>query len=172
MKFTYCPDCGAPLSRRDLGDDAGVPWCDRCSCPWFPVFPTAIIALVHNDRGEVLLLRQDYISTEFRNLVSGYMTPGENAEHCARREILEETGLHVDRLELVLTSWFEKKQMLMIGFFAHVSETALRLSSEVDGAEWCEARCVTDFLSTRPGSTSRLLAERFLAREEKNDGLT
>ena len=139
MKFTYCPDCGAPLSRRDLGDDAGVPWCDRCSCPWFPVFPTAIIALVHNERGEVLLLRQDYISTEFRNLVSGYMTPGENAEQCARREILEETGLHVDRLELVLTS---------------------------------EARRVTDFLSTRPGSTSRLLAERFLAREEKNDGLT
>ena len=140
MKFTYCPDCGAPLSRRDLGDDAGVPWCDRCSCPWFPVFPTAIIALVHNERGEVLLLRQDYISTEFRNLVSGYMTPGENAEQCARREILD--------------------------------ETALRLSSEVDGAEWCEARRVTDFLSTRPGSTSRLLAERFLAREEKNDGLT
>lgn len=167
MRFKHCPDCGALLSHCDLGDERDVPWCDACGRPWFSVFPTAIIALVHNDRGEVLLLRQDYISTEFRNLVSGYMVPGENAEQCARREILEETGLHVDRLELVLTSWFEKKQMLMVGFFAHVSDTALRLSSEVDDAEWCSPETILGKLSTRPGSTSRLLAERFLANDAK-----
>lgn len=96
--FRFCPDCGARLTSRDFGDDHGVPWCDSCCRPWFPLFPSAIIALVYNDRGEVLLLRQNYISTEFHNLVSGYITPGENAEQCARREILEETGLHVDRL--------------------------------------------------------------------------
>lgn len=134
MKFNYCPDCGSLLSHRDLGDEIGVPWCDECNKPWFPVFPVAIIALVYNDDGEVLLLRQNYISTKFHNLVSGYIVPGEDAETCAVREIKEETGLDVDTLRLVLTSWFEAKEMLMIGFFAHVKRKELVLSTEVDGA--------------------------------------
>lgn len=162
MNFTYCPDCGARLSHRNLGDEIDVPWCDACSKPWFPLFPSAIIALVYNDRGEVLLLRQNYISTVFCNLVSGYIVPGEDAETCACREILEETGLHVDRLELVLTNWFEKKQMMMIGFFTHVSDNDLHLSSEVDSAQWYPAADILDKLSTNPGSTSRILAIRFL----------
>lgn len=167
MRFAYCPDCGTKLSRRDLGDDKGVPWCGKCGRPWFAMFPVAAIALVYNDKGEVLLLRQNYISSEFHNLVSGYVVPGENAELCARREILEETGLETDSLELVLTSWFEKKEMLMVGFFAHVSGGELRLSQEVDAAGWYQADNILTMLSTRPGSTSRVLAERFLMRKPK-----
>lgn len=163
MKFKFCPDCGSLLSRRDLADDPDIPWCDSCGRPWFPVFPSAIIALVYNDRGEVLLLRQNYISTEFCNLVSGYITPGEDAETCARREILEETGLRVDRLSLVMTNWFTKKEMMMIGFLAHVSDSRLKLSPEVDDAFWIDKAKILSLLSTRPGSTSRLLAERFLS---------
>lgn len=164
MKFTYCPDCGKMLDLRDLGDELGVPWCDNCSKPWFPIFPSAIIALVYNDRGEVLLLKQNYISTQFCNLVSGYIQPGEDAESCASREILEETGLHVDDLQLVLTSWFAKKEMMMIGFFAHVSETSFKLSKEVDDAFWCDINDALSYLSTRPGSASRLLTEKFIEK--------
>lgn len=163
MKFTYCPDCGSLLTHRDLGDEVGVPWCDRCDKPWFPVFPVAVIALVYNDAGEVLLLRQNYISSEFCNLVSGYILPGEDAESCAVREIYEETGLKADRLELVRTHWFEHKEMMMVGFFAHVADGRLRLSSEVDSAFWCDPREILNYLSIRPGSTSRKLAEDFLS---------
>jgi NAD+ diphosphatase len=162
LRFRFCPDCGARLTSRDLGDDLGVPWCDSCGRPWFPLFPSAIIALVYNDRGEVLLLRQNYISTEFHNLVSGYITPGESAEQCARREILEETGLQVDSLSLQLTSWFAKKNMLMIGFFAHTTDRNLSLSQEVDSAGWHPASEILSLVSTRPGSVSRLLAEKFM----------
>lgn len=163
MRFQHCPDCGSLLSHRDLGDEKDVPWCDCCSKPWFDMFPSAVIVLVYNDRGEVLLLRQDYISTHFCNLVSGYIVPGENAETCAVREVFEETGLSVDRLELQLTSWFAKKEMMMIGFFAHVSQTDLALSSEVNSAAWHPAGEILGLLSTLPGSTSRLLASRFLS---------
>ncbi|MGN0236803.1 MAG: NAD(+) diphosphatase [Lepagella sp.] len=162
MIFKFCPDCGAQLSGRDLGDDKDVPWCDSCARPWFPIFPSAIIALVYNDRGEVLLLRQSYISTEFCNLVSGYILPGEDAETCARREIKEETGLDVDQLRLVCTNWFARKEMMMIGFFAHVADTDFLLSPEVDSAFWCPLPEALSHLSTRPGSTSRLLTEHFL----------
>lgn len=164
MRFKFCPDCGAPLGARELGDEGMVPWCDNCAKPWFDIFPTAIIALVHNQNGEVLLLRQEYISHEFRNLVSGYIQPGEDAETTARREILEETGLKVKELELVLTKWFPKKEMLMIGFFARVETSELHLSSEVDDASWHPADSILPLLHQSPTSTSRALALRFLQR--------
>ncbi|MDE6361074.1 MAG: NUDIX domain-containing protein [Muribaculaceae bacterium] len=164
MRFRYCPDCGALLSGRVLGDEGEVPWCDACGKPWFDMFPVAVISLVHNEKGEVLLLRQNYISTEFHNLVSGYVTPGEDAESCAVREIFEETGQEVEQLELVLTNWFARKEMMMIGFFARVRSGELRLSSEVDAAAWHKPEEILSLVSSRPGSTSRILCERFLSR--------
>lgn len=167
MRFKYCPECGARLGFRELGDEGQVPWCTVCERPWFDIFPTATIALVYNDRGEVLLLHQDYISREFCNLVSGYIQPGENAETTARREILEETGLTVDRLELICTKWFPKKEMLMIGFFAHVSDSPLKLSAEVDSAAWYPASEIIQKLSPSPTSTALALARLFIARQQE-----
>lgn len=163
MHFKYCPDCGRKLVERELGDEGLVPWCEECSKPWFDMFSVATISLVYNDRGEVLLLRQGYISTEFCNLVSGYIQPGEDAETTARREIREETGLEVDGLELKMTHWFPKKGMLMIGFFAHaIDPRKLRISSEVDSAEWVAAENILGLLHQSPTSTSRALALEFL----------
>lgn len=162
MRFRYCPDCGALLSGRILGDEGLVPWCGNCAKPWFDMFPVAVIALVYNGNSEVLLLRQNYISTEFHNLVSGYVMPGEDAETCAIREIKEETGLEVEKLDLVLTNWFAKKEMMMIGFFARVKDAPLELSGEVDAAAWHKPAEIAGLLSPRPWSTSRILAERYL----------
>lgn len=162
LTMKYCPDCGVLLKKRDLGDEIGVPWCDECNHPWFSMFPIVIIALIANERGEVLLLRQNYISREFHNLVSGYIKPGESAEECAMREILEETGLRVDKLSLRFTSWFAKKEMLMIAFVAHTKDTEITISSEVDEAGWYPPEEILQHLSTNPGSTSRMLAEDYL----------
>lgn len=164
MHFRYCPDCGGKLVERNLGDEKNVPWCESCDKPWFDMFPLAIIALVYNEEGEVLLLRQNYISTEFCNLVSGYVTPGETCEECAVREIMEETGQQVIELEPVATNWFAKKDMMMAGYFAKVKKSELRLSSEVDSAAWHRPDEILPLLHQRPTSTSRLLALRYLAR--------
>jgi len=167
MKFKCCPECGSLLSLRDLGDDRDVPWCDKCSKPWFPVFPVATISLVYDDFNNVLLLRQGYISHKFCNLVSGYIQTGETAEQCAVREIREEVGLEVDKLTPVVTNWFERKQMLMVGFFAHVAHDEPRLSMEVDDAFWCPASEVLSSLNDNPGSASRTLALEFLKSVER-----
>lgn len=169
MRFSYCPDCGTKLGARMLGDEGLVPWCNNCSKPWFPIFPTAIIALVYNEKQEVLLLRQSYISTAFCNLVSGYITPGEDAETCAKREIFEETGQQVEDLKLMMTNWFAKKEMMMIGFFAKVKERPLNLSQEVDSADWHRPEEILDLVSDRPESTSRLLCEKYIRQISKLD---
>lgn len=163
MDFKYCPDCGEKLVGRELGDEGLVPWCERCHKPWFPMFASAIIALVYNEYGEVLLLRQGYISTQYANLVSGYIKPGENAEETSIREIFEETGQVVEELTPVLTNWFAKKDMMMLGYFAKVNKRELKLSVEVDSAEWVKAEDALALVHPFPTSTSRILVEKFLA---------
>lgn len=162
MIFRHCPDCGSPLSSKTLGDEGAVPWCDRCGKPWFPVFPVAVICLVSNELGEVLLLRQEYISTEFRNLVSGYVTPGERCEDAARREVEEETGLRPLSVELKGTWWFEKKQMMMVGFFVQVEKAPLNLSTEVDDASWHTPAEAVRLVHPHSYSVSRILSEMYL----------
>lgn len=164
MRFKYCPECGTKLGARELGDEGLVPWCDKCARPWFDMFPSAVISLVYDEAGRVLLLRQEYISHDFHNLVSGYIQPGEDAETTARREIFEETGLEVKELELICTKWFPKKEMLMIGFFARVDSAELHLSGEVNAAAWYPASEILGLLSQAPTSTSRALALKFLER--------
>lgn len=162
MKFSYCPDCGAKLSTRELGDEGEVAWCDVCDKPWFPVFPCAIIALVYNEENEILLLRQSYISDQYCNLVSGYIKPGENAEETAVREIFEETGQVVDELIPFRTNWFAKKEMMMVGYFAKVRKRPVILSSEVDSAAWVPAEKALGMVHPYSTSTSRILVQAFL----------
>ncbi|MBE6304399.1 MAG: NUDIX domain-containing protein [Bacteroidales bacterium] len=168
MRFTFCPDCGARLTDRQLGDEGKVAWCEVCAKPWFEIFSAAAIALVYDECGRVLLLKQSYISTKFHNLVSGYIKPGESAESTAIREIFEETGQKVEELQLKLTHWFPKKELLMIGFFARVKALPLRLSSEVDSASWHDPQEVLSLLSDSPHSAARRLAELFLKTQLSN----
>lgn len=166
MRFHYCPDCGSKLELRLIGDEGDTPWCPRCQRPLFDQFSTCIIALVVNDREEAAILRQGYISQQYGNLVSGYMTPGETAEECARREIGEELGLRVTELELVKTWWMEKKELLMIGFFARVEDAEMRLSGEVDTARWVPVEEALGRVHPK-GSISHALVSAYLERRKR-----
>lgn len=165
MRFHYCPDCGASLDTRVLGDEGEVPWCSICQKPLFDMFSACVIALVVNNNGDAAILRQGYISGKYGNLVSGYMKPGEAAEECVRREITEELGITVTGLEIVGTWWMEKKGLLMIGFFARTDDTEFHLSDEVDSVRWVP---VEDALyEVHPeGSVSYALVRKYLDRLE------
>ncbi len=164
MRFGYCPDCGSKLTDREIGDEGMVPFCEKCNKPLFDMFSTCIIALVVNECGEAVLLRQGYISNQYYNLVSGYMKPGENAEQTAAREVEEEIGIKIESLEFAGTYWFGKKDMLMIGFIAKAKKAKLVLSGEVDQAEWIPAE--EAIMRVHPkGSVSYALLEKYLERQ-------
>jgi 8-oxo-dGTP pyrophosphatase MutT (NUDIX family) len=60
-----------------------------------------------DERGWVLLQERDEhapVAPDQWGLVGGHVEPGEDWEHAMRRELLEETGLEVDGLEL----WFDE----------------------------------------------------------------
>lgn len=164
MRFKYCPDCGEKLIMKPIGDEGDVPFCESCARPWFDMFSSAVIVLVVNEYGEAALLRQDYMSTEHRVLVSGYIKPGESAEETARREVAEEIGIELTDNRLVGTYWFAKKDMMMIGFIARAEKAELVLSGEVDEARWVPVEEAIDLVHPK-GAVSHALLDEYLKRD-------
>lgn len=161
MHFTYCPDCGKKLVDKQIGDEGYIPYCEGCKRPLFDMFSSCVIVLVTNGEGQVALLCQNYISTQYHNLVSGYIKPGENAEETAYREVEEEIGLRLSSLDFAGTYWFDKKEQLMIGFIGKTDDRELKLSGEVDGAQWVDAKQALNMVHPK-GSVSYALIEYYL----------
>lgn len=136
MRFTYCPHCGSKLIRKEIGDEGRIPFCEKCSVPLWDMFTTSVICAVVNEEREVALIRQNYVSTTNHVCVAGIMKLGESAEDTAVREIKEETGLDVVKLEYIRSYPYEKKEMLMLGYKAVVKKADFILSGEVDSAVW------------------------------------
>lgn len=166
MRFKYCPHCGTKLVEKDIGDEGLVPFCESCDIPLFDMFSSAIIVLVVNEYEEAALLSQHYLSTQYYNLVSGYIKPRETAEFTAIREVKEEIGIDIDELHFIKTYWFEKKGMMMIGFIARAKKQELRLSKEVNDAKWVPVEEALGLVHPN-GSTSFALVDYYLNHREQ-----
>ncbi|MGN0613084.1 MAG: NAD(+) diphosphatase [Porcipelethomonas sp.] len=163
MHYKYCPQCGTKLSDKIAGDDGFIPFCEKCEKYWFDTFASCVIVLVANEFNEIALLNQNYISEKHANFVSGYIVPGENAEETAIREVKEEIGITLEKLEYAGTYWFEKKDMLMHGFIGYAKKTDFILSSEVDSAEWVKAlKAPEKMFPDRPGNVMHPLYRKYL----------
>lgn len=161
MRFTYCPDCGTLLVPRPIGDEGLIPYCEKCEKPLFDMFSTCIIVMVVNEFEEVALLKQGYLSNQYQVLVSGFMKPGESAEECTRREVLEELGIELEQLQIQGTDWFGRREQLMIGFVGRAKKAAFHLSPEVDSAQWVPVEQAPALM--HPGkSISTELVRRYL----------
>lgn len=135
MEFHFCPDCGSPLSKREIGDEGLVPFCEPCSRPWFSFSHPCVICLLTDGEGSVALIEQTYGTKGFK-CVAGYLKAGETAEDCARREVLEETGLQVTSLTYLKSWHHERGDNLMLGFLCRVERSDFALSGEVANARW------------------------------------
>lgn len=136
MRFTYCPHCGTKLISKEIGDEGMIPFCENCNIPLWDMFTTSIIAAVVNEYSEIALLRQNYVSATNYVCVAGIMKIGESSEDTVIREVQEEIGQKVEKLEFIRSYPYEKKEMLMLGYKAIVKKQDFKLSGEVDSAEW------------------------------------
>lgn len=165
MKFKFCPYCGTKSVKREIGDEGLIPYCEKCDKPLFDMFSSCIIVLVVNSDEQAALLKQNYISDEYFNLVSGYMKPGESAEETVVREVEEELGIKLKSLDLIKTYWFGKQDMLMIGFIGKCNASDFQLSSEVDSAKWVSVEKAIGMVHPK-GSVSYALLEEYLKRNK------
>ena len=150
MHFTYCPHCGEKLVKREIGDEGLVPYCERCRIPLWDMFTTSILAAVINEYNEIVLLKQNYVSSAKYVCVAGIMKIGESAEDTVIREVKEEVGLDVDALRL--------------GYRATVKKKDLALSGEVDAAKWVKLEEALEML--REGSIAWQLVKTIIEMSE------
>lgn len=158
MRFKYCPHCGTQAVLKEIGDEGQIPYCEKCQVPLWDMFTTSIICAVVNEEHEIALLRQDYVSTTGLVCVAGIMKLGESAEETVCREVKEEINQDVIELKFIQSYPYQKKEMLMLGFLAKVNKAELKLSGEVDAAEWVPLSKASEKL--REGSIAWQLVKR------------
>lgn len=135
MEFIFCPQCGAELTRKEIGDEGGVPFCESCNRPWFGFSYPCVICLLHDGAGNYALIQQTYATKNFV-CVAGFIHAGETAEQTAVREIREETGLEVRDIRYISSYYYPKHDNLMLGYLCRVEHGEFRLSGEVKTAGW------------------------------------
>ena len=140
----FCGKCGSATVPQDAG------WrrkCQGCGLDWFPRTDPVVIMLVTDGPRCILAHEHRYVPGMFSTL-AGFLEPGEDIEHAVRREVLEETGIVVERVEYVRSQPWPFPHSLMLGCIAHAATTELHIDpNELVDARWfskAEARQMLD----------------------------
>ncbi len=96
----YCPSCSGPLEMRDT---QGLlrPVCPNCGRVIYYDPKVAATAVVEQEEKVLMVRRLVQPGLGLWSLPGGYVDRGEVVEQAAAREVLEETGLHVEIIGLV-----------------------------------------------------------------------
>jgi NAD+ diphosphatase len=105
---------------------------------FFPRTDPAVIMLVHDGAGRVVLGRQAVWPPGRFSILAGFVEPGESAEAAVAREVAEEVGLRVTDVRYVGSQPWPFPQSLMLGFVARAEGgVALVLDpDEIEEAGW------------------------------------
>lgn len=140
MQLNYCTQCGKPLTYKAIGDEGIQKYCVDCNKFYFDNPASCVLTAIINEKNEVLLLKQNYISQKHYTLCSGYLKKGDTLEETVVREVLEETGQQVLSCEYVQSYYFKPKNLIMTGFIAYVKTSDFSSSNEVDDLLWMDLK--------------------------------
>lgn len=115
------------------------------------ILKVAAKAVVVNEKGEVLLLREASTNKEGVNLgcycnPGGRLNPGESYEDGLRREVMEETGLAIESLyPIYVGEWHPvingvPHQIIAIFTVCKAATSAVKLSEEHDDFKWINSK--------------------------------
>lgn len=146
MELNFCAQCGSQLEYKEIGDEGKQKYCKQCNKFFFDNPASCVIVTIFNENKQVLLLKQNYISTKNYTLCSGYLKKGDTLEDTVVREVLEETGQQVIDCEYVQSYYFEPKNLIMVGFIAYVRTSEFTVSNEVDSLMWIDLEKASDMV--------------------------
>jgi NAD+ diphosphatase len=131
----FCGRCGGPLQMRGGGTSRT---CPSCKIEIFPrVDPVVIMLAIDGDR--CLLGRQARFAPGMYSALAGFLEPGETIEEAVRREVMEESGIHVGRVAYHSSQPWPFPHSLMIGCHAEALSTEVdRDAEELEDCRWFE----------------------------------
>jgi NAD+ diphosphatase len=167
-RHRFCANCGAATVPTQAGWQRD---CAACGASHYPrTDPVAIMLITHGNR--VLVGRSPGWPQGMYSLLAGFVEPGETLEAAVRREVFEEAGIRVGRVEYVLSQPWPFPASLMLACRGEALDEAIT----VDPAELEDARWVTreemmtvfagthpDMTAARAGAVARHVLELWLA---------
>ncbi len=131
----YCGVCGSS-AQPEVGGNSRICANNNCGREIFPRVDPAIIVLVTN-RDRCLLGRQSSWPEGRYSTIAGFVEPGESLEDSVRREVYEETNVHVGRVRYHSSQPWPFPSSLMLGFFAEATSPDVVLNDrELEDAQW------------------------------------
>lgn len=136
-RHRFCGVCGRPTASEEAGH---LRVCTGCGEKHFPRTDPAVIMLVTHGEGEderALLARQPRWAERVYSTLAGFVEPGEGLEAAVAREVLEETGVHLEEVRYQRSQPWPFPGSIMIGFYARARTVELTLDpEEIEDARW------------------------------------
>lgn len=134
-RHRFCARCGSATELRKGGWQRSCVK-EACKAEHFPRVDPVTIMTVECE-GELLLGRQPRFPPRRYSALAGFVEPGEGLEDAVRREVLEEAGVKVGRVDYVASQPWPFPSSLMIACHAEASDKALVIdTTELDDARW------------------------------------
>ena len=155
----FCGRCGTRL-RGKAGERAKE--CPACGYVVYPRVSPAMMVLVTRGR-ELLLARANRFPQAMYSALAGFVEPGESIEDCIHREVREEVGVEVDRLQYVASQSWPFPHSLMIAYTAEYAGGDMRpCDEEIVEAGWFPIDALPQL--PNPVSIARQLIDATVAR--------
>lgn len=156
----FCGACGTP-TERVAGERAYR--CGNCGLSVYPRICPAMMVLITRGR-ELLLARGVTFPPGRYSALAGFLEAGESIEDAIHREVREEVGVEVDRLEYFASQSWPFPNSLMIAFTAQWRTGSIVADpSEIADAQWFDIDALPDLPA--PGlSISRALIDATVQR--------
>ena len=173
-KNKFCGVCGSKTKMEEAGF---VLRCvnKNCNQSHFPRTDPAIITLVSN-KDKVLLARSSRFPQKMYSTLAGFVEPGESLELALKREVYEEVGVNVNKIEYFQSQPWPFPASLMLGFFAETEDIDLNVDEdEIEDANWFNINQLKDlthpeikdgFKLPRFDSIARRLVNNWIRRYE------
>ena len=124
--------------------------------------PAVIVLVVHENRA--LLGSNVLWETGRFSLLAGFVEAGESAEQAARREVEEESGVRIDRLDYLGSQPWPFPRSLMLGYLAGLAQGQDPAALSPDPTEIAELRWFSRDELQRPAQGLKLPREGSIAR--------
>jgi len=164
----FCGNCGSKNTdavfdaAKGSGASSGpARQCPSCGRLEFPRIAPAVMTLVTNDEGKILLAHNKTFAAGLYSLIAGFVEAGETLEAAAAREVREEAGIEIRGIQYAASQPWPFPHSLMICFTARHASGAVKADGvEIEDAQWFSR----DSLPTLPrqGSIARRLIEGWL----------
>lgn len=164
----FCAQCGVESVVAQAGWQRDCPACDAHH---FPRTDPVVIMLITLGNS-VLMGRSPFWPEGMYSLLAGFVEPGEPIEAAVRREVFEEAGITVGRVDYLSSQPWPFPTSLMFGCHGHATSSEITIDpEEIEDARWVTREQMLLALAgddptmkpARRGSIARFLIENWLA---------